>query len=1697
MWNLDGPSLLEILVPRFLSMYLERGYARCNLDRKSTSGGCQILDRKLVCWSAKKQSSVARSSAEAIYVAAAGRCAQISATSFKKPYALEVPLTSHTLKVAKLSLLPEESLIHPSGGVNDDDTVDKSLLGTSMQLDNHPKAPTDKKKKNPASSKPKTSKIVRESSSIIQVADNQHAEEPMATADTTKSIDASEKVREIGHQLKPPDAKKVHKSIVEEVVKEPEIASLGKVDPKFNDDDDDQGAGSLFIDQALEKQLLSVSLLICLGKCKYCRKDTIAGTTTAAIIHHHHRDSAAATTSTPSISSPTITSKPPPCCHSTSIEHHPHHADNLTIIYIHQPTASPRHHRPHLTTTKGAFGFAQPPNGCIFLITAPRQPRFGVVGFKQIATRVHLVFISQISRLPRIESRDGISKGVAGTTTAAIIHHHHRDFATATTSIPSISSPTTTSQPPHHSHHLAATLPPPSTTPTTPTNSPSSTSTSPHHHHVIIVPTHSPPKMPPKVRWFVYSVSTDKGAFGCGSSRDLVRIEAKSENMIEEYNHCINFMDDPVPITKFSYRVNNSNKESTMRFIRNNQPLNLMVATQTGKFGIPSLPQLIAFEFPSAEKTSDKKRKRMTKLIHEVFVKENIVVDGMQRNLTLPQRVVRKASMSSASKGGLTECKASMSNLRRIQVRDIVKEVKDYLNTYSSAGMDINCQLVPSVRLYKFACKLDTLLSLLVQRHRWENDPGKLGAAPDSLRGKQPATKPEDENENEGRSTTHAGAVSFATLLKGEPSRKSVNFRTLLASAGNRADVAISLESVRVVHERLSNNVYGFRLLEIWVLKFNLIPLKRFINLSLIRMVLARGEKKQVGLTEQEVRNSNPFDALNTVENDDELRTNEGNSTLVEKGVNSYVVSSVHETSYEAFGFMTSTNFEVNKSCSGVRNKSLYEQWKETYNENPYDDDDFDNFGLNDAEMKFTNEFDISLLLFGHVQNGCLKKIVSDVLKNLKNPRRVVKGLYVGPNLGSKVLFNSTKKVYQLVSKKNVENDDEMGTNEGNSNSVEKGVNSYVVSVHETSYEAFGSPNTTHLATRINDLKRQMLDKKRVLVDDDGKPLKRLMIRLVHIVIVKWTRCLMKLQLTLLIGPNFIDWYRQLRIVLSIEDKLIYLEQLISLALVAPEGQQVAPKIIATHTAWIKGSKEISELMPMTMKPEIQRNLENRHAHEIMGKTINELHAMLKLHEQTLPKDNAPALHAIRAGKVQKGNKQHKKPQSQMPDMGQNQRNGKNKLSYALKPKIPPPPKRKDPAKESVCHQRGDTCHWKRNCPYNKRSKPNLDSALLWRFCLGHSSKKRIEKLQYDGLLNTSDLRAFEKCVPCMCGNMAREPYTHQVERAKDLLRLIHADVCGPFKIMSRQGASYFVTFTDDFSHYGYVYLLKHKHEVFKTFKVFQKEVENQLGKTIKSLRFDCGGEYMSQEFLDHLKDHGIIAHLNPPYTPQHNGVSERRNKTLLDMVRSMMSQTTLPKSFWDYALETVARILNMVPTKKVKKTPYEVHKDTTSPDRMCLYIDAEEHDLGDHGEPANYKAALLDHESDKCLNTMNVEMQSMKDNKKTDMDGAVHTYKARLVTNGYTQTPRIDYEETFSSVADIRAIRILIAIAAFMTMRFGKRMSKLPSSMDTSPKRFTWSNLKTNADDLKSQTGYVFVLNGGVVDWKSAKQSIFATSSA
>src|SRR5918994_1469939 len=225
-----------------------------------------------------------------------------------------------------------------------------------------------------------------------------------------------------------------------------------------------------------------------------------------------------------------------------------------------------------------------------------------------------------------------------------------------------------------------------------------------------------------------------------------------------------------------------------------------------------------------------------------------------------------------------------------------------------------------------------------------------------------------------------------------------------------------------------------------------------------------------------------------------------------------------------------------------------------------------------------------------------------------------------------------------------------------------------------------------------------------------------------------------------------------------------------------------------------------------------------------------------------------------------------------------------------------------------------------------KRCKVNNDSATyLWHCRLGHIGVKSMKKIHADGLLESLDYESVDACEPCLMGKMTKTPFSGTMERATNLLEIIRTDVCGPMSVEARGGYRYVLTLTDDLSRYGYVYLMKHKSETFEKFKEFQSEVENQRDRKIKFLRSDRGGEYLSHEFGAHLRKCGIVSQLTPPGTPQRNGLSECRNRTLLDMVRSMMSLTDLPLSFWGYALETAAFTLNRAPSKSVETTPYEL----------------------------------------------------------------------------------------------------------------------------------------------------------------------------
>ncbi|KAL0433579.1 UNVERIFIED_CONTAM: Retrovirus-related Pol polyprotein from transposon RE2, partial [Sesamum latifolium] len=108
------------------------------------------------------------------------------------------------------------------------------------------------------------------------------------------------------------------------------------------------------------------------------------------------------------------------------------------------------------------------------------------------------------------------------------------------------------------------------------------------------------------------------------------------------------------------------------------------------------------------------------------------------------------------------------------------------------------------------------------------------------------------------------------------------------------------------------------------------------------------------------------------------------------------------------------------------------------------------------------------------------------------------------------------------------------------------------------------------------------------------------------------------------------------------------------------------------------------------------------------------------------------------------------------------------------------------------------------------------------------------------------DLDNLPTCESCLKGKMTKKPFVGQSTLASCLLNLIHTDVCAPLNTPARAGYSYFITFIDDHSRYGYIYLMRYKSEAFERFKKYRLEVENQTDSKIKTLRSDRGGEYLS-----------------------------------------------------------------------------------------------------------------------------------------------------------------------------------------------------------------------------------------------------------
>ena len=145
---------------------------------------------------------------------------------------------------------------------------------------------------------------------------------------------------------------------------------------------------------------------------------------------------------------------------------------------------------------------------------------------------------------------------------------------------------------------------------------------------------------------------------------------------------------------------------------------------------------------------------------------------------------------------------------------------------------------------------------------------------------------------------------------------------------------------------------------------------------------------------------------------------------------------------------------------------------------------------------------------------------------------------------------------------------------------------------------------------------------------------------------------------------------------------------------------------------------------------------------------------------------------------------------------------------------------------------------------------------------------------------------------------MIQRLFSWKGQRVQECLELVHTDVYRPLNVQAQGGFEHFIMFIDDHSRYSYIYPMHNKFEAFEKFRQFNYETEKQLSKTIKALQSDRSGEYLSREFWDFLTDNGILTQLTPPGMPQLNSLAERRNRTLLDIVRSMLTYSSLLVSF-------------------------------------------------------------------------------------------------------------------------------------------------------------------------------------------------------
>ena len=226
----------------------------------------------------------------------------------------------------------------------------------------------------------------------------------------------------------------------------------------------------------------------------------------------------------------------------------------------------------------------------------------------------------------------------------------------------------------------------------------------------------------------------------------------------------------------------------------------------------------------------------------------------------------------------------------------------------------------------------------------------------------------------------------------------------------------------------------------------------------------------------------------------------------------------------------------------------------------------------------------------------------------------------------------------------------------------------------------------------------------------------------------------------------------------------------------------------------------------------------------------------------------------------------------------------------------------------------------------------NFPKDVMWHARLGHPHSRALN-------IMLPSISFQQDCEACILGKHCKTVFPKSSTIYEHCFDLIHSDVWTA-PCLSREHHKYFVTFIDEKSKYTWITLLQSKDRVLDAFINFETYVSNHYNAKVKILRSDNGGEYTSNAFKAHLAKQGVIHQTSCPYTPQQNGVAERKNRHLMEVTRSMMFHTSVPKSFWGDAVLTACYLINRIPTRVLQDcSPFEVlNKAKPSIDHMRVF---------------------------------------------------------------------------------------------------------------------------------------------------------------